>query len=76
MGVTGILHLLATAEHLRALASAAENPLQAAELLELAGDFDLEFERCAFRRSAHTVGQQNKGNTDASKEKPGRRSDR
>jgi hypothetical protein len=61
MGVTGILHLLATAEHLRALASAAENPLQAAELLELAGDFDLEFDRSRFGRSAMAGCRPNKG---------------
>jgi hypothetical protein len=48
-----MFHLLTTAAHLRALAREAENPLQAAELLELAKDFDQEFERCTFRRSGH-----------------------
>jgi hypothetical protein len=50
---SGMFHLLTTAAHLRALAREAENPLQAAELLELAKDFDQEFERCTFRRSGH-----------------------
>jgi hypothetical protein len=61
MIVTDMLYLLATAEHLRALASAAENPLQAAELLELAGDFDLEFDRSRFGRSAMAGCRPNNG---------------
>jgi hypothetical protein len=39
---TDVLHLRATADHLRALAREAENPLQEAALLELADDFDRE----------------------------------
>jgi hypothetical protein len=56
MVLEDVLYLLATAEHLRALAREAENPLHARELLELAGDFDREFESCTFRCSCPPTG--------------------